>query len=113
MDARLTSIRTKFRDAELSEILHKTPRALLGVTPDAEKALSEPVRAPAGYAVIRVLEKKPFDQAEFEKQKPILRSNLKQQRRAELFRAFLIAARDRYTIERNAEAFKRALGQEQ
>ena len=78
-----------------------------------EKALSEPVRAPAGYAVIRVLEKKPFDQAEFEKQKPILRSNLKQQRRAELFRAFLIAARDRYTIERNAEAFKRALGQEQ
>ena len=78
-----------------------------------EKTLSEPVRAPSGYAVLRVLEKKPFDKAELERQKPQLRSNLKQQRRSELFRAFLIAARDRYTIERNAAAYKRALGQEQ
>jgi hypothetical protein len=78
-----------------------------------EKTLSEPVRAPSGYAVLRVLEKKPFDKAELEKQKAQLRASLEQQRRSELFRAFLIAARDRYTIERNAEAFKRALGQEQ
>ncbi len=78
-----------------------------------EKALSEPVRAPSGWAVLRVLEKKPFDQAELEKQKAQLRSNLRAQRSQELFRAFLIAARDRYPIERNAEAFRRALGQEQ
>jgi peptidyl-prolyl cis-trans isomerase D len=78
-----------------------------------EKTLSEPVRAPSGWALLRVLEKKPFDAAELERQKPQLRSGLRQQRRSELFRAFLMAARDRYPIQRNAEAFKRALGQEQ
>ena len=78
-----------------------------------EKSLSEPVRAPAGWAVLRVLEKKPFDAAELERQKPQLRAGLRQQQQSELFRAFLIAAKDRYPIERNAAAFRRALGQEQ
>ena len=78
-----------------------------------ERTLSEPVRAPAGWAVLRVLEKKPFDAAELARQKAELRASLKQQRQSELFRAFLIAARDRYPIERNAAAFRRALGQEQ
>ena len=78
-----------------------------------EKTLSEPVRAPSGWAVLRVLEKKPFDAKELEQQKAQLRASLEQQRQAELFRAFLIAARDRYPIERNAAAFRRALGQEQ
>jgi hypothetical protein len=50
---------------------------------------------------------------ELERQKAQLRSNLRAQRSQELFRAFLVAARDRYPIERNAEAFRRALGQEQ
>ncbi len=78
-----------------------------------EGTLSEPVRAPSGWAVLRVLEKKPFDPAEFDKQKAQLHSSLRQQRRSELFRAFLVAARDRYAIERYPEAFRRALGQEQ
>jgi peptidyl-prolyl cis-trans isomerase D len=78
-----------------------------------EGTLSEPVRTSAGYAVLRVLEKKPFDAAELERQKPQLRASLKQQRQAEVFRSFLIAARDRYPIERNAAAYRRALGQEQ
>ena len=78
-----------------------------------EKTLSAPVRTQSGWAVLRVLEKKPFDAAEFERQKAALRAGLRQQRQAELFRAFLIAARDRYEISRNAEAYKRALGQEQ
>ena len=78
-----------------------------------EKTLSEPVRAPAGWAVLRVLEKKPFDAKELERQKAQLRASLAQQRQSELFRAFLITARDRYPIERNAAAFRRALGQEQ
>jgi len=78
-----------------------------------EKTLSEPVRAPAGWAVLRVLEKKPFDAAELARQKAQLRASLTKQRQSELFRAFLIAARDRYPIERNAAAFRRALGQEQ
>jgi peptidyl-prolyl cis-trans isomerase D len=78
-----------------------------------EKTLSAPVRTQAGWAVLSVLEKKPFDAAEFARQKAALRAGLRQQRQAELFRAFLIAARDRYEISRNAEAYKRALGQEQ
>jgi parvulin-like peptidyl-prolyl isomerase len=78
-----------------------------------EKTLSAPVRTQSGWAVLRVLEKKPFDAAEFERQKAALRAGLRQQRQAELFRAFLIAARDRYEISRNAAAYKRALGQEQ
>jgi hypothetical protein len=78
-----------------------------------EGTLSEPVRAPSGWAVLRVLEKKPFDAAELERQKAQLRASLTQQRQSELFRAFLIAAKDRYPIERNPAAFRRALGQEQ
>jgi peptidyl-prolyl cis-trans isomerase D len=78
-----------------------------------EGTLSGPVRAPSGWAVLRVLEKKPFDTAELERQKPQLRASLTQQRQSELFRAFLSAARDRYPIERHAAAFRRALGQEQ
>jgi len=78
-----------------------------------ERTLSEPVRAPSGWAVLRVLEKKPFDAAELERQKAELRASLARQRQSELFRAFLMAARDRYPIERNAAAYRRALGQEQ
>jgi len=78
-----------------------------------EKTLSAPVRTQSGWALLRVLEKKPFDAAEFDRQKAALRAGLRQQRQSELFRAFLIAARDRYEISRNAEAYKRALGQEQ
>jgi parvulin-like peptidyl-prolyl isomerase len=77
-----------------------------------EGTLSEPVRTATGWAVLRVLEKKPFDAAELEKQKAQIRAGLKQQRRAELFRAFLMQARDRYPIERNPAAFRRALGQQ-
>jgi peptidyl-prolyl cis-trans isomerase D len=78
-----------------------------------EKTLSAPVRTASGWAVLRVLEKKPFDAAELQRQKPALRAALRQQRQSELFRAFLVAARDRYEITRNAEAYRRALGQEQ
>jgi peptidyl-prolyl cis-trans isomerase D len=78
-----------------------------------EKTLSEPVRTPTGWAVLRVLEKKPFDAAELERQKAQVRASLRQQRQSELFRAFLTAARDRYPIDRNAAAYRRALGQEQ
>ena len=71
------------------------------------------MRTTSGWAVLRVLEKKPFDAVEFGRQKAQLRSGLRQQRQSELFRSFLIAARDRYEISRNAEAYRRALGQDQ
>jgi peptidyl-prolyl cis-trans isomerase D len=78
-----------------------------------EKTFSEPVRAASGYAVLRVLERKPFDAAELERQKAQIRAGLRQQKQAALFQAFVVAARDRYVIERNAQAYRRALGEEQ
>jgi peptidyl-prolyl cis-trans isomerase D len=75
-----------------------------------EKTLSDPVRTPAGYAVLRVLEKKAFDPAAFEGQKAQLASELKQQKQGQLFRAYLSKARERYSIERRPDALQRVLG---
>jgi parvulin-like peptidyl-prolyl isomerase len=78
-----------------------------------EKTLSDPVRTASGWAVLRVLEKKPFDAAELARQKAQVAASLRQQKQAELFRAFVVSARDRYEVTRNAQAYRRALGQEQ
>jgi peptidyl-prolyl cis-trans isomerase D len=78
-----------------------------------EKTTSDPVRTASGWAVMRVLERKPFDAAEFAKQKGPIAASLRQQKQAELFRAFVVAARERYDIARDAKAYRRALGQEQ
>jgi hypothetical protein len=61
--------------------------------------------------VLRVLEKKAADAAELARQRPQVASALREQKRSELFRAFLTAARERYTITRNAQAYRRALGE--
>jgi peptidyl-prolyl cis-trans isomerase D len=73
-------------------------------------SLSDPVRAAAGYAVLRVLEKKAFDPAAYEGQKATIVAGLKDQRRQQLFRAYLAQARQRYPVERRPEAFQRVLG---
>jgi peptidyl-prolyl cis-trans isomerase D len=73
-------------------------------------ALSDPVRTASGYAVLRVLEKKPFDPAAYEGQKASIVAGLKEQRRQQLFRAYLSQARQRYAVERRPEAFQRVLG---
>ena len=74
-----------------------------------EKTLSEPVRAAGGYAVIRVLEKKPFDPAAFEKEKPSITTSLRGEKKQQLFQAFLDQARRRYTVEENSSALQRAV----
>jgi hypothetical protein len=74
-----------------------------------EKTLSEPVRAGGGYAVMRVLEKKPFDPAAFEKEKPSITTSLRGGKKQQLFQAFLEQARQRYTVERNLSALQRAV----
>ncbi|PYQ39933.1 MAG: hypothetical protein DMF77_19985, partial [Acidobacteria bacterium] len=74
-----------------------------------DQTLSDPIRVHGGWAVIRVLEKKAFDPAAFEKEKVALIGSLRQQRRDELFRSFMQEARKRVTVQRNAEAFKRAM----
>jgi peptidyl-prolyl cis-trans isomerase D len=78
-----------------------------------EKTTSDPVRTASGWALLRVLEKKPFDAAELAKQKGQIAAALRQQKQSELFRAFVVAARERYEIARDARAYRRALGQEQ
>jgi peptidyl-prolyl cis-trans isomerase D len=78
-----------------------------------EKQLSDPVRTGAGWAVLRVLEKKPFDPSAFASQKGQIAASLRQQKQQELFRAFVVAARERYEITRDARAYRRALGEEQ
>ena len=57
--------------------------------------------------------RKPFDAAELAKQKGQIAASLRQQKQSELFRAFVVAARERYEIARDAKAYRRALGQEQ
>jgi peptidyl-prolyl cis-trans isomerase D len=75
-----------------------------------EKTLSDPVRVASGYAVLRVLEKKAFDPAAFEQQKTSLTASLRQQKKSQLFQSYLEEARQRVTIERHPEAFKRIVG---
>jgi peptidyl-prolyl cis-trans isomerase D len=93
------------------------PLAELGYTAPLEEAayslpertLSEPVRAAGGYAVIRVLEKKPFDPAGFEKEKPAIVTSLKSEKKQQLFQAFLEQARRRYPRKENPAAMPRAV----
>lgn len=72
-----------------------------------EKVVSDPVRVSGGVAVLRVLEKKPFDPVAFEKEKATLIASLREERRRELFQAFMAQARQRIPVERNLEAFRR------
>jgi peptidyl-prolyl cis-trans isomerase D len=78
-----------------------------------EKTASEPVRTASGWAVLSVLEKKAFDPLELAKQKGQIAASLRQQKQAELFRAFVVAARERYEVTRDAKAYSRATGREQ
>lgn len=68
----------------------------------AEKALSAPIPVNGGYAILRVLERKPFDPAAFEKEKGSLLATLREQRREQFFRAYMNQVRERYPVERRA-----------
>ncbi len=78
-----------------------------------EKTLSDPVRTSSGWAVLRVLERKVADAAEFARQRDQVIASLREQKRSELFRAYLLAARERYQITRNAKAYRRAIGEQE
>lgn len=75
-----------------------------------EKALSDPIRVASGFAVLRVTEKKAYVRAEFDGQKDAIVAALRQERRRQLFEAFLEEARKRASIERRLEAFRRVVG---
>ena len=69
--------------------------------------LSEPVRTPAGWAIVRVLEKKDYDLAAFEKEKAALTAGLTEERRGQLFRAYMQEARKRFPVLRRPDALRR------
>ena len=72
--------------------------------------LSDPIRTSAGYALVRVTEKKAFDPAAFAKEQAALVAQLTEEKRANLFDAFLRAARDRYVVEQRPELVRRSVG---
>jgi hypothetical protein len=75
-----------------------------------EKTLSEPVRVRGGYAILRVIEKKSADPAAFEQQKGTIAASLRDQRRSQLFQAYMNDARKRFKVERRPEALRRVTG---
>jgi peptidyl-prolyl cis-trans isomerase D len=76
-----------------------------------EKTLSDPVRVDGGYAILRVIEKKPFDPAAFAQQRASLVDSLKQEKRRQLFEAYLRVARERFPVVKRPDAFRRATEQ--
>jgi parvulin-like peptidyl-prolyl isomerase len=70
---------------------------------------SEPLRTPAGWAVVRVLEKKDYDKAAFEKEKAALTASLVEQRRGQLFSAYMLEARKRFPVQRRPDALRRVV----
>jgi peptidyl-prolyl cis-trans isomerase D len=69
--------------------------------------LSEPVRTPAGWAVVRVVEKKEYDPSAFEAQKATLIASLTEERKSQLFRAYMQDARKRFPVMRRPDALRR------
>lgn len=78
--------------------------AAFALTP---QVLSEPVRAPAGYAVLRLLEKKAADDTALARERSALMASLRDERRGRLFQAYLEQLRQRYPVERRADVFRR------
>jgi peptidyl-prolyl cis-trans isomerase D len=76
----------------------------------APSALSEPLAASAGWAVLRVTEKKAFDPAAFAAEKAALLETLRSQRKQQFFRSYLSSVRERFPVQRHPEAFRRMLG---
>lgn len=73
------------------------------------QALSQPVRTPSGWAVLRVLERTAFDQAAFAKEKDALITQMRDERRARAFQSYMQAARRRYPVERRGDVYRRVV----
>jgi parvulin-like peptidyl-prolyl isomerase len=90
------------------------PLGDLGTGPVLEEAafslpqgtLSGPVLTPNGYSILRVLEKKAFDPAAFDKEKASVAASLREERQQQLFRAYMEEARKRFPVERHPAALR-------
>jgi peptidyl-prolyl cis-trans isomerase D len=70
-------------------------------------AVSDPIETPAGFAVVRLIEKKTSDRAALEVQRETLRESIAATRRQQLFESYMRTLADRYPVERNAAAIAR------
>lgn len=77
-----------------------------------EEEVSDPIPTADGWAVLRVTSRQGFDPETFEAERPRVAASLRQQKQGQAFQAYLGAARDRYEVRRNSEAYRRALGQD-
>lgn len=74
------------------------------------QALSEPVRTARGYAILRVLEKQAADPAALATERAAIRAALQEQKRGQLFRAYLQEARKRFKVERHDDVLRKLVG---
>jgi peptidyl-prolyl cis-trans isomerase D len=95
-------------------VARSQPLGDLGTSPSLEAAwtlpvgaLSEPLKTTAGWGVLRVLEKKEFDRAAFEKEKAALMASLAEQRKGQLFQAYMQQARKRFPVQRRPDVLQR------
>ena len=72
----------------------------------SEKALSDPIDAPSGVLVARVLEKKAGDAAALQQQSPTIKESLLNAKRDRVFSAYLQTLMERYPVTTNASAIE-------
>lgn len=92
-------------------IARGAPIGDVGVSPAVEEkafslpanAVSDPIVTDNGAAIVKVLERKDVDQAEFAKQRDTLRNELLNDRKQKFFSAYMAKARQRMKININRE----------
>ena len=98
-------------------VSREQPMGDLGTNAALERAVfaldkdgvTEPLRVDSGYAVVRVVEKKPIDPAAFEAAKASLADSLREAKRRQFFEAYLAEAIKRFPIERT-ETLREVVG---
>jgi peptidyl-prolyl cis-trans isomerase D len=86
--------------AALEEVAYSLP----------EKTLSAPVKVSGGWAVMRLLERKAFDPAALAAQKESIEASLKEQKKNQLYRAYMSQARDRFKVTPRPAVIARVVG---
>jgi peptidyl-prolyl cis-trans isomerase D len=74
------------------------------------KQVSEPVRVADGYAVLEVLDKKPFDPAAFAVARVGFTGGLEQEKKNRFFQSYIAELRHHVTVEKVPDVWRRAIG---
>jgi peptidyl-prolyl cis-trans isomerase D len=74
------------------------------------KSLSDPVRVADGYAVLEVLETKPFDPAAYASVKASFTAGLENEKKGKVFQSYMMDVRKRETVEKVPDVYDRIAG---